>query len=438
MAVDVESVLAPDDRMFGRRPKFRNPGIAKLMAGGTGYLAGEYPEGITTLEGEPTQATVRVLARSSDPMFDGVVVAEVPTKQDGTWRVDNLNPNMRYDVVGRKFGFNDVMKANVAPSNPPRIFDSRVKAYVGLPLDHTLKTYGGVEPLVVNLESGSLPEGVSFADNTLSGNWPTGATGEYPLSLIVTDANGDQTSKQTVIELILLALEMTASAEPPTMYLAGRDIQPITFAASGGEGPYTFGTTGAMPDGIAFDPATKELSGNPTTEGTYSFAVQATDVRGTAVEQAFSVEVVTPIETFDSNLALNKSLDSSTEITYQNSSSGPVNGNINTDNYTNYGSGEQWISVDLGAIYNINQIHVWLYWKDERTFYDKRVQYSVDGIEWVSVYDDTVDPVYAETADGKEFVFTKDAARYVRVVTNGSTVSTGNHVIEIEARLTSV
>jgi len=437
MAVDVESVLAKDIRMFGSRPRLRKSDYPKLLYG-TGFLAGRFPDGITTVDGAPVSATVRVVLRSGDPALDGLLLAEVASGNDGTWRVDNLNPNLRYDVIGRKPGFNDVIMANVAPSNPPRLFDSWVKAYIGLPLDHTFRTFGGVEPVVVTKTAGALPDGISHADGQLTADWPTGAPGDYPVTFTTTDANGDSTDKTLFIELILLALEMTASAEPPTMYLAGRDIQPITFAASGGEGPYTFGTTGALPDGIAFDPATKELSGNPATEGAYSFAVQATDVRGTTVEQAFSVEVVTPIETFDSNLALNKSLDSNNDISFQNSSSSPVNGNVDTNNYTSYGSGEAWLSVDLGAIYNINQIHVWFYWSDGRTYHDKRVQYSVDGIEWVSVYDDTVDPVYAETADGKEFVFTKDAARYVRVVTNGSTSNGGNHVIEIEARLTSV
>lgn len=83
---------------------------------GNGYLAGTYPGGITTVDGVPTRATVRILYRPlSGALGDGAVVAEVLSELDGTWRVDNLNPALRYDVVGRKAGFNDVIMANVKP-----------------------------------------------------------------------------------------------------------------------------------------------------------------------------------------------------------------------------------------------------------------------------------------------------------------------------------
>lgn len=88
----------------------------RLPPKGAGFLAGEYPSGITTAEGVPTGATVRVLYRpASGQPGDGVVVAEVQSAQDGTWRVDGLHPDYRYDVVGRLQGFNDVIMSSVAP-----------------------------------------------------------------------------------------------------------------------------------------------------------------------------------------------------------------------------------------------------------------------------------------------------------------------------------
>lgn len=83
---------------------------------GNGYLAGDYPGGITTVEGTPVGALVRVIFRdTAGSIYDGVVVAEARSAPDGTWRVDGLNPNLRYDVVGRKSGFNDVIVSNVQP-----------------------------------------------------------------------------------------------------------------------------------------------------------------------------------------------------------------------------------------------------------------------------------------------------------------------------------
>lgn len=83
---------------------------------GSGYLAGEFPAGITTVEGVPASAQVRVLLRAADGSpADGDVVATTMSATDGTWRVEGLDTTRRYDVVGRKDGFNDVIVSNVKP-----------------------------------------------------------------------------------------------------------------------------------------------------------------------------------------------------------------------------------------------------------------------------------------------------------------------------------
>lgn len=83
---------------------------------GNGYLAGSYPGGVTTVDGVPTGAKVRAIYRpASGALGDGVCVAEVQSASDGTWLIPNLNPALKFDVVGRKAGFNDVIIANVSP-----------------------------------------------------------------------------------------------------------------------------------------------------------------------------------------------------------------------------------------------------------------------------------------------------------------------------------
>ena len=85
-------------------------------APGPGYLAGTFPGGITTVDAVPTSATVRILYRpAAGAPGDGVLVAETQSAPDGTWRVDGLNPSLRYDVVGRKAGLKDVIMSNVQP-----------------------------------------------------------------------------------------------------------------------------------------------------------------------------------------------------------------------------------------------------------------------------------------------------------------------------------
>lgn len=90
---------------------------SEVRVRGAGYLAGSFPNGITTVEGVPVSAQVRVLLRMpSGDLGDGQVVAFTTSAADGTWNVSGLDPNLRYDVIARKAGQNDVIASNVAPA----------------------------------------------------------------------------------------------------------------------------------------------------------------------------------------------------------------------------------------------------------------------------------------------------------------------------------
>ena len=83
---------------------------------GAGSLSGSWPDGTVTVDGAPTAAEIRILWRDpAGSKFDGYVVARTMSAPNGTWMVTGLNPDLRYDVVGRKSGHNDVIMANVSP-----------------------------------------------------------------------------------------------------------------------------------------------------------------------------------------------------------------------------------------------------------------------------------------------------------------------------------
>lgn len=87
-----------------------------LPPSGIGFLSGSYPDGITRIEGVPSSCQVRVLYRAGSLQpGDGVVVAEVISGADGTWRVDGLSPSLRYDVVCRHDGYADMIISDVTP-----------------------------------------------------------------------------------------------------------------------------------------------------------------------------------------------------------------------------------------------------------------------------------------------------------------------------------
>lgn len=96
----------------------RSPFAAK-----DGYVAGEPPDGLTTNEDEPVEAEIRVVVRDKGGFVgDGHVAAITTSGPDGTWMATGLSPERRYDIIGRRDGFDDVIVANVKPIPINRIY----------------------------------------------------------------------------------------------------------------------------------------------------------------------------------------------------------------------------------------------------------------------------------------------------------------------------
>ena len=84
---------------------------------GTGFFAGEPPDGLTTVYGDPIPADVFVYWRDpDDPMAQEVLVGATKSALDGTWRITGLNYNLQYVVRARASGRDDVTVVGVQPS----------------------------------------------------------------------------------------------------------------------------------------------------------------------------------------------------------------------------------------------------------------------------------------------------------------------------------
>lgn len=81
-------------------------------SGGNGKLSGQ----LLGLTAEDV-ASVRILYRDADEgsLGDGYLVAVAVLDVDGIWEVTGLNPALKYDVVARREGYNDVITAGVSP-----------------------------------------------------------------------------------------------------------------------------------------------------------------------------------------------------------------------------------------------------------------------------------------------------------------------------------
>lgn len=235
------------------------PGLSVNTAGqllGTPITAGTYSFTVTAVDSSspPNDATATVSLQISDSMM---VISTAPQPPSGT---------ATYPYAGYTF--------TVAS--------------------------GGSSPFTWAVTAGTAPPGLTLgSDGSLSG-LPTSA-GSYSFTVTVTDSAS--TPQQVSAPFTIMVGTPTAPVVSPTpappsgtvthSYNGG---SAYSFSASGGLGPYTWTvTTGAVPAGLTLG-SDGTLSGTPTTVGTVTFTVTATDsaLPPEAGSQAFTVAVNTP------------------------------------------------------------------------------------------------------------------------------------------------
>lgn len=116
------------------------------------------------------------------------------------------------------------------------------------------------------------------------------------------------------------------------------------------------------------------------------------------------------------------------------------------------------IRVDLGKSYDLDEIKIWHYFADGRTYYSNRIEISENGTDWQIVFDSEIDGRYAETADGKSIALSDNAGNYIKEpkityrayvegvgwqawVSNGQTAGTtgqDKHIEALEIRLEDI
>ncbi len=146
--------------------------------------------------------------------------------------------------------------------------------------------------------TGTLPAGLSFSGNTISGT-PT-VPGSYPITVTATD-----TVLTGVGAPFTVAQDYTINVPAPAITVNPATLPNTTaglaysqsLTASGGAAPYTFAVTaGALPNGLTLTSG-GALSGTTTTSGTFNFTATATDNFGQTGSRAYTVVVAVPTVT---------------------------------------------------------------------------------------------------------------------------------------------
>jgi hypothetical protein len=148
---------------------------------------------------------------------------------------------------------------------------------------------GGTGIYTFNVTSGALPPGLVLTRSGLLSGTAT-AAGSYKFTIAISDSAGAVVSP-TYSLVVAGTVPVTITTSLLKNYTLGGGLYEAGIETSGGTGPYTLHVSGgAIPPGLVFTSG-GILSGVPTTVGTYSFTVVATDSLGASGSKALTMGV---------------------------------------------------------------------------------------------------------------------------------------------------
>jgi hypothetical protein len=171
---------------------------------------------------------------------------------------------------------------------------------VNQPYNYSINVSGGTPPYNWSIAQGTIPNGLTFdsTSGNLSGT-PTTA-GAFTFTVTVTDSSvpaaapieNAATKTYTVHIVAVTSFHITTSNPLPNGSLNTAYAE--TFTATSGTAPYTWQLiSGSWPAGVSLD-SSGNLTGTPTSIGTYSVIVQATDAAGLIAMAGFSLTIADP------------------------------------------------------------------------------------------------------------------------------------------------
>ena len=156
---------------------------------------------------------------------------------------------------------------------------------VGVPYNQNFSASGGAVPYVFSNEVGRLPNVLTLTPGGSLTGTPQLAT--VPFEIWATDADGRESRANSSAWVMSYGLTLNATFPNGSVNQA----YSVAISVSGGTAPYVCSLfSGALPAGVT-TANNCIISGTPTTAGTYTFTVQATDsVAGVGI-QAFTLTV---------------------------------------------------------------------------------------------------------------------------------------------------
>ena len=263
-----------------------NPPVANNGTLTVAYNAAATPVPLNITGGTPTSVAIATPAGNGTAIATGTTITYQPTP--GFAGTDS------FTYTATNSGGTSAPATITVTVNDPVITitaSGGFAATVAVPYTQTFTWNGGAQPWggyqVTNLPAGLSITGTTANSVTVSGT-PTQA-GSFTLNASATDSstgNGPYSVGQAFT--LTVAGPALALAPAGTTFVAPYSVAySQSFTASGGIGPYTYAQTGTLPQGLIF--AGNTVSGTPTTPGSFSFTITATDTGATGTGSPFTV-----------------------------------------------------------------------------------------------------------------------------------------------------